>query len=134
MTAPPPARREPVVARLTVLDRFLPVWILAAMATGVALGQLIPRLNHTLSSVQITHTSLPIALGLLTMMYPVLARVRYEENSRGCATRSSAASPASAEALHRLRAPDPHGRSINSVREIRDQIARRVDALIEELQ
>ncbi len=82
MAVSSPARRDPVVARLSTLDRFLPVWILAAMALGLALGQLIPRLNHALSSVEITHTSLPIALGLLAMMYPVLARVRYEELGR----------------------------------------------------
>ncbi len=82
MTAP---SDEPAVVRqLSTLDRFLPVWILAAMGAGLALGSLIPRLNHGLSSVQITGTgtSLPIAIGLLVMMYPVLARVRYEELGR----------------------------------------------------
>jgi ACR3 family arsenite transporter len=71
-----------VVARLSTLDRFLPVWILIAMAAGLGLGALIPGLNGTLSSVQITGTSLPIAIGLLLMMYPVLARVRYEQLGR----------------------------------------------------
>jgi ACR3 family arsenite transporter len=52
------------------------------MALGLALGVAFPRLNHVLSAVQITGTSLPIALGLLLMMYPVLARVRYEELGR----------------------------------------------------
>ena len=77
--------REPaagVVARLSTLDRFLPVWIVVAMAAGLGLGGLIPGLNGTLSSVQITGTSLPIGVGLLLMMYPVLARVRYEELGR----------------------------------------------------
>jgi arsenical-resistance protein len=71
-----------VIGRLSTLDQFLPAWILGA--TGVGLGALIPRLNHGLSSVQITGTgtSLPIAIGLLLMMYPVLARVRYEEFGR----------------------------------------------------
>jgi ACR3 family arsenite transporter len=73
-----------VIEQLSLLDRFLPVWILAAMGAGLGLGTLIPRLNHGLSSVQIsgTGTSLPIAIGLLVMMYPVLARVRYEELGR----------------------------------------------------
>ncbi|HET8979818.1 MAG TPA: ACR3 family arsenite efflux transporter [Solirubrobacteraceae bacterium] len=71
-----------VVTQLSTLDRFLPVWILAAMALGLVLGAVFPRLNHALSAVQVTGTSLPIAIGLLLMMYPVLARVRYEELGR----------------------------------------------------
>ncbi len=76
-----PTSGPAVIEQLSTLDRFLPVWILAAMGVGIGLGTLIPRLNHGLSSVQITGTgtSLPIAIGLLVMMYPVLARVRYEE-------------------------------------------------------
>jgi arsenite transporter len=78
------ARRAGVMGRLSTLDGFLPAWILAAMGIGLGLGALIPRLNHGLSSVQITGTgtSLPIAIGLLLMMYPVLARVRYEQLGR----------------------------------------------------
>ncbi len=73
-----------MVARLSALDRFLPVWILAAMGVGLGLGTLVPRLRRGLSAVQITGTgtSLPIAVGLLVMMYPVLARVRYEQLGR----------------------------------------------------
>jgi arsenite transporter len=90
MTATASTDEPAVVRRLSTLDRFLPVWILAAMAIGLGLGTLIPRLNHALSSVQIsgTGTSLPIAVGLLVMMYPVLARVRYEELGRLRAERS----------------------------------------------
>jgi arsenite transporter len=73
---------ERVVARLSTLDRFLPVWILAAMAAGLALGRLIPGLDDALSAVEVGNVSLPIALGLLLMMYPVLARVRYTELGR----------------------------------------------------
>ena len=67
-----------VVARLSVVDRWLPVWIVAAMAAGLALGRLVPGLGGALSAVTVTGVSLPIALGLLVMMYPVLAKVRYD--------------------------------------------------------
>ncbi|BBY35370.1 arsenical-resistance protein [Mycolicibacter minnesotensis] len=64
--------------RLSTLDRLLPVWIGLAMATGLALGRMIPSLGAGLTSVQIDGISLPIAAGLLIMMYPVLAKVRYD--------------------------------------------------------
>jgi arsenical-resistance protein len=67
-----------VVGKLSVLDRFLPVWILAAMTLGLGVGRAVPGLNGALSKVAIGGTSLPIALGLLVMMYPVLAKVRYD--------------------------------------------------------
>jgi arsenical-resistance protein len=67
-----------VVERLSVLDRFLPVWIGVAMAAGLLLGRGVPRLNSALNHVQVDGISLPIALGLLVMMYPVLAKVRYD--------------------------------------------------------
>ncbi|MFD0481499.1 ACR3 family arsenite efflux transporter [Kineococcus sp. GCM10028916] len=72
----------PVLARLSVLDRFLPVWIIAAMALGLILGRLVPGLDDALSAVEVGSVSLPIAIGLLLMMYPVLAKVRYSETSR----------------------------------------------------
>ncbi|OEU96255.1 ACR3 family arsenite efflux transporter [Streptomyces oceani] len=68
-----------IVARLSTLDRFLAVWILIAMAVGLGLGRLIPGLNDALSKLEIGGISLPIALGLLIMMYPVLAKVRYDK-------------------------------------------------------
>ena len=68
----------PVVRRLSLLDRFLPVWIICAMAIGIGLGRAVPSLNRHLQAIQVTQgTSLPIFVGLLVMMYPVLAKVRY---------------------------------------------------------
>ncbi|MEJ3653181.1 ACR3 family arsenite efflux transporter [Actinomycetes bacterium KLBMP 9759] len=68
----------PVVARLSTLDRFLPVWIVAAMVVGLAAGRLVPGLGGVLDAIAVQGISLPIALGLLVMMYPVLAKVRYD--------------------------------------------------------
>lgn len=71
-----------VTARLSVLDRLLPVWIGAAMVAGLLLGRLVPGIDEALEAVEVGSVSLPIALGLLLMMYPVLAKVRYSETSR----------------------------------------------------
>ncbi|MEU6290708.1 ACR3 family arsenite efflux transporter [Streptomyces sp. NPDC046988] len=68
----------PVAARLSFVDRYLAVWILVAMAAGLGLGRLAPGLGDALAKVTVTGVSLPIALGLLVMMYPVLAKVRYD--------------------------------------------------------
>ncbi|WP_405685497.1 ACR3 family arsenite efflux transporter [Streptomyces sp. NBC_00057] len=68
----------PVAGRLSFLDRFLAVWILAAMVVGLGLGRMVPGLGDALAKVTVTGVSLPIALGLLVMMYPVLAKVRYD--------------------------------------------------------
>ncbi|GAA4986108.1 ACR3 family arsenite efflux transporter [Pseudonocardia tropica] len=67
-----------VVARLSTLDRFLAVWIIVAMVAGLLLGRLVPGLAPALDAIAIDGISLPIALGLLIMMYPVLAKVRYD--------------------------------------------------------
>ena len=76
--APPPAPvEEPVLERLSTLDRFLPLWIGAAMVSGIGLGRLLPGLDDALDRVKVDTVSLPIAVGLLLMMYPVLAKVRY---------------------------------------------------------
>ena len=74
-----PTRADAVVQRLSTLDRFLPIWILAAMAVGLALGRVVPGLDEALAAVEVGSVSLPIAIGLLVMMYPVLAKVRYDE-------------------------------------------------------
>jgi arsenical-resistance protein len=71
-----------VLRRLSTLDRFLPLWIALAMAGGLVLGTLIPGIRDLLASLQIGAVSVPIALGLLLMMYPVLAKVRYEDLGR----------------------------------------------------
>lgn len=73
--------REPQTgstARLSIIDRLLPIWIAAAMVVGLSLGRLIPGFGAALSAVELDGISLPIALGLLVMMYPVLAKVRYD--------------------------------------------------------
>lgn len=67
-----------VVRQLSLLDRALPVWIIAAMGLGIGLGRALPSLSTHLDAIQVTSgTSLPIFVGLLVMMYPALAKVRY---------------------------------------------------------
>ncbi|HEX2988928.1 MAG TPA: ACR3 family arsenite efflux transporter, partial [Chloroflexota bacterium] len=73
-----PAEKN-VVGRLSFLDRFLPVWIFAAMGFGLWLGYSSPGVIKALDQARIDTVSFPIAIGLLWMMYPVLARVKYEE-------------------------------------------------------
>ena len=74
----PAAPPEHVAARLSTLDRFLPLWIGLAMVAGLVLGRVLPGLGGALSAVEVDGVSLPIAIGLLVMMYPVLAKVRYD--------------------------------------------------------
>jgi ACR3 family arsenite transporter len=71
------AADQAVLQRLSVVDRFLPLWIGVAMLAGLGLGRVIPSLADRLNAVQVGSVSLPIAVGLLVMMYPVLAKVRY---------------------------------------------------------
>ncbi|MGK2930820.1 MAG: ACR3 family arsenite efflux transporter [Acidimicrobiales bacterium] len=76
VTEPQP-EDAPVLEKLSTLDRFLPLWIGAAMVVGIGLGKVFPGLDETLDRIKIDTVSLPIAVGLLLMMYPVLAKVRY---------------------------------------------------------
>ena len=72
----------PVAKKMSFLDRYLAAWILVAMAAGLLLGRFVPGLDAALDSVKIGGISVPIAIGLLVMMYPVLAKVRYDETHR----------------------------------------------------
>ena len=75
----PDAPDASVARRLATLDRFLPVWIGVAMLAGLLAGRWVPGITDALDAITIGSISLPIALGLLVMMYPVLAKVRYDE-------------------------------------------------------
>lgn len=71
-------KTENIVSRLSIIDRLLPLWIFAAMVDGIVIGALIPGIKPMFTSLSIGTVSIPIAIGLLWMMYPVLAKVKYE--------------------------------------------------------
>ncbi len=83
-----PAHGPTVSSRLSTLDRLLPLWIGAAMVVGLVLGRAFPSLDDRLEQVKIDTVSLPIAIGLLAMMYPVLAKVKYRSIGQAVDRRS----------------------------------------------
>ena len=76
----PPA--TPPSSRLSFLDRWLALWILLAMAAGLLLSNLVPGLSNALEAWKVGQVSVPIAIGLLVMMYPPLAKVRYDKSAQ----------------------------------------------------
>src|SRR5512142_2565209 len=74
-----PQSQPGVFQRLSLLDRLLPLWRFAAMILGIVLRAIAPGIKDVFNALSIGTVSFPIAVGLLWMMYPVLAKVKYEE-------------------------------------------------------
>lgn len=71
--------RKPLTKQLSFLDRYLTVWIFVAMGLGIVLSMIAPSFKDTLDKLSVGTTSIPIAIGLIVMLYPPLAKVKYEE-------------------------------------------------------